>query len=143
MAPPQSIASRQASQASFRPGQAFVTPAKGSVKHHGHKMVSSNASVSSASRVSLSSIDSVIPPPPKTKVNAMHGSTDPDTIHAITQTMIGEYLHKYTRRTIGKGQSGNRHRRFFWVHPYTKTLYWSAQDPGSTSASESSAKSGE
>ena len=71
------------------------------------------------------------------------GTTDPATIHAITQTMIGEYLWKYTRRTLGKGQSGNRHKRFFWIHPYTKTLYWSNNDPGSLGAQESSAKSGE
>jgi hypothetical protein len=56
--------------------------------------------------------------------------------------MIGEFLYKYTRKTMGKGLSDKRHRRFFWVHPYTKTLYWSSSDPGSTSVSESSAKSG-
>jgi hypothetical protein len=69
-------------------------------------------------------------------------STDPTIIHAITQTMIGEFLYKYTRRTIGKGHGQTRHRRFFWVHPYTKTLYWSSADPGSSNVSESSAKSG-
>ena len=69
--------------------------------------------------------------------------TDPDVIHAITQTMIGEYLYKYTRRVVGKGYGEKRHKRFFWVHPYTKTLYWSDADPGSSSVGESSAKSGE
>ena len=69
-------------------------------------------------------------------------STDPLIIHAITQTMIGEFLYKYTRRTIGKGVGEKRHERFFWVHPYTKTLYWSSADPGSSNVSESSAKSG-
>jgi hypothetical protein len=58
-------------------------------------------------------------------------ATDPTIIHAITQTMIGEFLYKYTRRPIGKGHSERRHKRFFWVHPYTKTLYWSSADPGS------------
>ncbi|TRM62339.1 hypothetical protein BD626DRAFT_570053 [Schizophyllum amplum] len=67
--------------------------------------------------------------------------TDPAIIHAITQTMIGEFLYKYTRRTIGKGHGEKRHRRFFWVHPYTKTLYWSDADPGSSNVAESSAKS--
>jgi hypothetical protein len=56
--------------------------------------------------------------------------------------MIGEFLYKYTRRTIGKGHGDRRHKRFFWVHPYTKTLYWSSADPGSSNVSESSAKSG-
>ncbi|THH07855.1 hypothetical protein EW146_g9183, partial [Bondarzewia mesenterica] len=69
------------------------------------------------------------------------GSTDPAVIHAITQTMIGEFLYKYTRRTIGKGYGDKRHKRFFWVHPYTKTLYWSSSDPGSSNVIESSAKS--
>jgi hypothetical protein len=69
-------------------------------------------------------------------------STDPNIIHAITQTMIGEFLYKYPRKAIGKGYGERRHKRFFWVHPYTKTLYWSSSDPGSSSVSESSAKSG-
>ena len=69
-------------------------------------------------------------------------ATDPTVIHSITQTMIGEFLYKYTRRTIGKGHGERRHRRFFWVHPYTKTLYWSSADPGSSNVTESMAKSG-
>ena len=73
-------------------------------------------------------------------VNA--GTTDPAVIHAITQTMIGEFLYKYTRRAIGKGHGERRHKRFFWVHPYTRTLYWSSADPGSSNVTESSAKSG-
>ncbi|KAI0739174.1 hypothetical protein C8Q80DRAFT_1124536 [Daedaleopsis nitida] len=68
-------------------------------------------------------------------------STDPALIHAITQTMIGEFLYKYTRKAIGKGHGERRHKRFFWVHPYTRTLYWSSADPGSSNVTESSAKS--
>ncbi|KAJ7204776.1 hypothetical protein GGX14DRAFT_500974 [Mycena pura] len=70
-----------------------------------------------------------------------NSATDPTIIHAITQTMIGEFLYKYTRKAIGKGYGERRHKRFFWVHPYTKTLYWSSADPGSSNVSESSAKS--
>jgi hypothetical protein len=92
---------------------------------------------------SFSSVDSVVQnnkrPPPRQTAST---GTDPQTISAITQTMIGEYAYKYTRRAIGRGMSENRHKRFFWVHPYTKTLYWSAQDPGASAASESKAKSG-
>ncbi|RWA13250.1 hypothetical protein EKO27_g1855 [Xylaria grammica] len=67
-------------------------------------------------------------------------STDPRMIQAVTQTMIGEYLWKYTRKT-GRGEmSENRHRRFFWVHPYTRALYWSDSDPG-TGSREMRAKS--
>ena len=75
--------------------------------------------------------------------NASTRGTDPAILHAITQTMIGEFLYKYTRRTIGKGHGERRHKRFFWVHPYTRTLYWSDADPGSSNVSESSAKSGQ
>ncbi|KAF9237380.1 coiled-coil protein [Melanogaster broomeanus] len=78
---------------------------------------------------------------PAQSVDQNGTSTDPTVIHAITQTMIGEFLYKYTRRTIGKGYGEKRHKRFFWVHPYTKTLYWSSADPGSSNVSESSAKS--
>ncbi|KAK3695541.1 hypothetical protein B0T22DRAFT_438521 [Podospora appendiculata] len=68
-------------------------------------------------------------------------NTDPRMIQAITQTMIGEYLWKYTRKA-GRGEmSGNRHRRYFWVHPYTRTLYWSDRDPSSAGRSELRAKS--
>jgi hypothetical protein len=70
-------------------------------------------------------------------------STDPVVIHAITQTMIGEFMYKYTRRKLGSGMSENRHKRFFWIHPYTKTLYWSAADPGAQSTTYSNSKSGE
>lgn len=71
----------------------------------------------------------------------LNGATDPAIIQAITQTMIGEFLFKYTRKVVGKGHGEKRHKRFFWVHPYTKTLYWSDADPGSSGVSESSAKS--
>ncbi|TKA54268.1 hypothetical protein B0A53_03359 [Rhodotorula sp. CCFEE 5036] len=68
-------------------------------------------------------------------------STDPQVIHAITQTMIGEFMHKYTRRKFGKELSENRHQRFFWLHPYTRTLYWSASDPGASTTSHAFSKS--
>jgi hypothetical protein len=74
--------------------------------------------------------------------NGGDSTTDPAIIHAITQTMIGEYLYKYTRRPIGKKHAERRHRRYFWIHPYTKTIYWSEFDPGSSGVTESSAKSG-
>lgn len=68
-------------------------------------------------------------------------STDPRMIQAVTQTMIGEYLWKYTRKT-GRGEmSENRHRRFFWVHPYTRALYWSEGDPAAANRGEMKAKS--
>ncbi|KAH8121157.1 hypothetical protein FP744_10002108 [Trichoderma asperellum] len=68
-------------------------------------------------------------------------NTDPRMIQAITQTMIGEYIWKYTRKT-GRGElSEKRHRRYFWVHPYTRTIYWSEKDPSTAGRTEMKAKS--
>jgi hypothetical protein len=68
-------------------------------------------------------------------------NTDPRMIQAITQTMIGEYLWKYTRKAGRGDMSENRHRRYFWVHPYTRTLYWSDRDPSAAGRSALKAKS--
>jgi hypothetical protein len=71
--------------------------------------------------------------------------TDPRMIQALTQTMIGENMYKYTRqratggRGAGDGFSTSRHKRYFWVHPYTRTLYWSEKNP--TAGGEVRAKS--
>lgn len=68
-------------------------------------------------------------------------NTDPRMIQAITQTMIGEYLWKYTRKT-GRGEmSEKRHRRYFWVHPYTRALHWSDDDPSRSGRVEVKSKS--
>ncbi|KAF2400885.1 hypothetical protein EJ06DRAFT_556374 [Trichodelitschia bisporula] len=67
--------------------------------------------------------------------------SDPRMIQAITQTMMGEYLWKYTRKTVGSDLSSTRHKRFFWVHPYTRTIYWSDQDPATASREALKAKS--
>ncbi|KAJ5575992.1 Pleckstrin homology domain Mcp5-type [Penicillium sp. DV-2018c] len=68
-------------------------------------------------------------------------NTDPRMIQAITQTMIGEFLWKYTRKTASADMSTTRHRRYFWVHPYTRTLYWSSQDPQTAGKTELRTKS--
>ncbi|ORZ21200.1 hypothetical protein BCR42DRAFT_448069 [Absidia repens] len=63
-----------------------------------------------------------------------------ELISAITQTMIGEWMWKHTRKHMGGGISENKHKRFFWVHPYTRTLYWGNNEPG-VDADEARAKS--
>ncbi|KAG0017795.1 hypothetical protein BGZ81_010528 [Podila clonocystis] len=70
-------------------------------------------------------------------------STDPSMIQVITQTMIGDYLWKYTRRptVMASVISEKRHRRYFWVHPYTKTMYWSLSNPAAEGSREQRAKS--
>lgn len=67
--------------------------------------------------------------------------TDPRMIQAITQTMCGEFLWKYTRKAGRETMSETRHRRFFWVHPYTRTLYWSEHDPQTAGRAQLKAKS--
>ncbi|KIM52098.1 hypothetical protein SCLCIDRAFT_32904 [Scleroderma citrinum Foug A] len=69
------------------------------------------------------------------------GRNSATIIHAIMQTMIGEWLYKYTCHMIGKGYGEKRHQRFFWLHPYTKNLYWSSVDPGSNNVLQASSKS--
>jgi predicted nucleic acid-binding Zn-ribbon protein len=108
----------------------------------------SGASSPLSRRSSLSSFTSEIdqrfniPGGPVFAANGLpSGATDPRMIQAITQTMIGEYLWKYTRKTGREGMSENRHRRFFWIHPYTRTLYWSDRDPQSADKTTLKAKS--
>lgn len=69
--------------------------------------------------------------------------TDSRMIQAITQTMLGEYLWKYTRKPGGRGEmSEKRHRRYFWVNPYARTLYWGDRDPSTAGGrTETKAKS--
>jgi hypothetical protein len=83
---------------------------------------------------------------PMSSDDSFHGfsnnsSTDIHVISAITQTMIGEWMSKHTRRYVGGGISENNHQRFFWVHPYTKILYWSSVQPG-VEKNEAKTKSG-
>ncbi|KAI8358178.1 meiotic cell cortex C-terminal pleckstrin homology-domain-containing protein [Mortierella sp. GBAus27b] len=56
--------------------------------------------------------------------------TDLTMIQSITQTMIGDYLMKYTRRRITNRMSEKCHKRYVWVHPYNKTIHWSLNNPG-------------
>ncbi|KAI0190412.1 anucleate primary sterigmata protein A [Xylaria flabelliformis] len=123
-----------------------LTPRAG--KTHGYADVQSSTRMPMRSRQSsISSFASEI----DTRFNIHNGmgmdpsgfgsNTDPRMIQAVTQTMIGEYLWKYTRKT-GRGEmSENRHRRFFWVHPYTRALYWSDSDPAAGGRGEMRAKS--
>ncbi|ORX80669.1 hypothetical protein K493DRAFT_97263 [Basidiobolus meristosporus CBS 931.73] len=57
-------------------------------------------------------------------------SADPTIIHAITQAMIGDFMWKYTRRVLGTGTSEKKHLRYFWIHPYAKTINWGRKQPG-------------
>ena len=157
--PPSTSSFRSAANAAAHPQnfQALLGLPSWSVQEHERRELSSTSHTSLASdrsalslRSSMSSDHNVFMNC-RTTLNATgkaveqperNSATDPFNIHAITQTMIGEWLYKYTCRTIGKGYGEKRHQRFFWLHPYTKNLYWSSADPGSNKVSESSSKSG-
>lgn len=53
-----------------------------------------------------------------------------EIIAAVAQTIIGEYLYKYYRK-LGPLSSiaDSRHERYFWIHPYSLTIYWSVNNP--------------
>ncbi|QPG73764.1 hypothetical protein FOA43_001078 [Brettanomyces nanus] len=65
-------------------------------------------------------------------------STKREMIAAITQTIIGEYLFKYFRKLgpFVSSVSESRHERYFWIHPYSLTLYWSTSNPSLSDPSE-------
>lgn len=70
-------------------------------------------------------------------------STRTSIVSAIAETMIGEWLYKYTRhKSHGindagfdiDGSSGSRHKRWVWVAPYERAVMWSSRQPTSDSA---------
>lgn len=67
--------------------------------------------------------------------------TDPRMIAAITTIMIGQDLWKYTRKAGRSAISHHRHRRWFWVHPYMRTLYWSELAPAEAMKQQGKANS--
>ena len=139
---------------SFRPrtpsNQTPISPVRGgttprAMHSSGYAEVQSPTGTSRSRHSSVSSFASEVDNRFNLRAGMMpHGlepGTDPRMINAITQTMIGEYLWKYTRKAGRGAMSENRHRRYFWVHPYTRTLYWSDRDPSTAGRAELKAKS--
>jgi Meiotic cell cortex C-terminal pleckstrin homology len=153
MGPPLFPASAHRNSSSFRPktptSQTPISPLQGGTTpramYSSRSEVQSPADTGRSRRSSVSSfvseMDARFNIRPGVLPNGLDPSTDPRMINAITQTMIGEYLWKYTRKTGRGTMSENRHRRYFWVHPYTRTLYWSDHDPSQAGRGELKAKS--
>lgn len=140
MGPPLAPASAYRTNASNRPH----TPSEKGVPRNGAETRTQNRHPSRMSqRSSVSSFASEL----DDRFNmerpeyAFEQGTDPRMIQAITQTMIGEFLWKYTRKAGRPEMSNTRHLRYFWVHPYTRTLYWSAHDPQAAGKKQQKAKS--
>ncbi|KAG1502678.1 hypothetical protein G6F46_001430 [Rhizopus delemar] len=73
------------------------------------------------------------PQPRKTLADEMQRKEEEEDeiqkyLPSLSQTMIGERLKKHIRHPI-KGKIKSIHTRYFWLHPYTKTLYWSVHKP--------------
>ncbi|ANZ74192.1 BA75_01043T0 [Komagataella pastoris] len=74
-------------------------------------------------------------------VNTNISLTNRNMMPLITQTVIGEYLYKYHRKLgILSSISESRHERYFWVHPYSMTLYWSDINPVLSNPSDNKVK---
>ncbi|RDA88982.1 hypothetical protein CP532_0652 [Ophiocordyceps camponoti-leonardi (nom. inval.)] len=148
---PRTPGERRPTSAASARGAAAATPrAARANSTHGTAVVHSPTKLSARSRQSsVSSFASEIDSRFNTRQDEVSAepptigglNTDPRMIQAITQTMIGEFLWKYTRKTGRDEMSEKRHRRYFWVHPYTRTLYWSNQDPSTAGRTELRAKS--
>ncbi|KAI8149923.1 meiotic cell cortex C-terminal pleckstrin homology-domain-containing protein [Fennellomyces sp. T-0311] len=66
----------------------------------------------------------------KLKPSDSRATLTTNLVPAVTRTMIGDWMYKYTRKVVGSGISENKHKRFFWIHPYTRTMYWGSREPG-------------
>lgn len=129
---------RTPNESAVQAGSAKTTTSRASMRRDSH--MSRRSSVSSFAS-ELEERFNMQPHPPFAPPQGYSMGTDPRMIQAITQTMIGEFLWKYTRRAVSGDISNTRHRRYFWVHPYTRTLYWSEHDPQSSGKSEGRTKS--
>ncbi|KAN0089410.1 hypothetical protein V8E51_019670 [Hyaloscypha variabilis] len=134
------------SQPPLSPSSLRGTPTPRAVQSSSTTEMKSPPTLKSRSRASslssfASEVDTRFNLRPGMMPHGLSSNTDPRMINAITQTMIGEYLWKYTRKAGRGTMSENRHRRYFWVHPYTRTLYWSDRDPSSAGRAELKAKS--
>ena len=63
-------------------------------------------------------------------------NVDPEVADAILQCMIGEYMWKYVRHGMF-GASERRHRRYFFINPYNRTIHWTEHDPSTTEGGKS------
>ena len=143
--PNRSMRSRANSRPQTPSQQSFASPSSrgGTTPRVGRY---STARSQTSRRTSLSSFESEIDERFNIRADGMlpqgfQANTDPRMIQAITQTMIGEMMWKYTRKAGRGNMSNTRHARFFWVHPYTRTLYWSDRDPVSANRAELKSKS--
>jgi hypothetical protein len=66
---------------------------------------------------------------PATPAGSSSLATSEPAIALITDTMMGHWLWKHPRHQ-GLLRASPPHQRYVWMHPYTRTLYWSTHAPG-------------
>ena len=77
-----------------------------------------------------------------TRSDSVSTSVHPPTVvDAIAQTMVGEWMWKYVRKSTAfakgepgevlsaSGSSGTRHKRWVWLAPYERTVMWNTKQP--------------
>ncbi|KAI8351534.1 hypothetical protein BD560DRAFT_409238 [Blakeslea trispora] len=70
-------------------------------------------------------------PSKETDQSSMTGSEGLDlSLSYIIHTMTGEKAYKLSEGHFKWYAASKRQTRFFWIHPYTKTLYWSKCESG-------------
>ena len=52
-----------------------------------------------------------------------------DPHQLLQQLIVGEVLYKYYGGLNFEGITGGRHRRYFWLRPNTKVIYWHRENP--------------
>ncbi|RKF76876.1 hypothetical protein GcM3_076013 [Golovinomyces cichoracearum] len=78
------------------------------------------------------------------KSNSITSDRTTSVISAIAQSMIGEWVFKYTRQRKPASAADSyrsleisnkvRHRRWIWLAPYERAVMWSSKEPTSRSA---------
>lgn len=114
----------------------------------GHR--SSNVSIGAASQPSQHHVDPLFSPQsgasggagltPNPFKNPNEDDPSPEVTRALHRTMHGEYMEKPVNGLKVLGNAQKTRRRFFWVHPYTKMLHWSAAEKGISGVKETNTK---
>jgi len=63
---------------------------------------------------------------------------DPEVANAIIECMRGEWLYKYAPHFLSAVE--RRHRRFFFINPFNRTIQWTAEEPRRTAGHVAKAK---
>ena len=63
---------------------------------------------------------------------------EPEVANAIIECMRGEWLYKYAPHFLSAVE--RRHRRFFFINPFNRTIQWTTEEPRRTAGHVAKAK---